>query len=108
MNTIEAKVYLLQAPGVNRVKDSCGSEWEANKNGDIGFNYRGGWKCAEGIMFNYAPFTKVEPEKSNVDWARELEGKWRGTNELRVAFKHLLDAVDDKIENKLKEKVWIK
>lgn len=87
MNTIEAKIFLLQSPGVNKVRDKDGNEWWANRNGD----FEG--TCTD-EMKNQAPFTKAEPEKTNRDIANRI---LVGRSSLHQDFERLLDAVDEKI-----------
>ena len=93
MNTIEAKTYLLQAPGVNRVRDKLGYVWLSNGNGEMESN---DYSCTE--MHRVAPFTKVEPEKTNADIAEDIIFQWRNTEKAGPEIlEGLLNLIDDKI-----------
>lgn len=96
MNVIEAKIYLLQAPGVNRVLDSKGNEIRANSNGEFECqftNLRNQWlKISE--MYCNAPFTKVEPERGNLLIAVDIA---QGNMPEATTILEILDVVDDKI-----------
>jgi hypothetical protein len=93
MNHIEALQYLCEKPEVNKVKTNAGSVLRISFAGDV-VDDRGltsfGSYCG--------PFTAVEPEKTNRQYAKELHllTEWEET-ELRR-----LEIMDEKIKKAIK------
>lgn len=100
MNKLRASTWAYtKGPGA-KLKDKDGGTWELLEDGDFLLTKRGVYQAQYACLYGtYAPFSIIEPEKTNEELAKEADDFWiePGREGCRRAFKFIFDVVDQKI-----------